>query len=210
MRVNYLTAILMVAGPIAVAAPMAFADQPTASSQNPIPQCPATLADTPRLQCLANLDQVLQEELKVSKEQSDLAAQDGDADTSDAAQKISIPNVLSIYGFGGQPLSAVLAYSDDRSLTVHAGEQVPGGFYVKSVYADPATVVLTKDGATFVLLMGNGGASINTESAQSSGNAPLTFPPVPVPVRMSSAPQPVIGPTPPPSPTVTIPVRNGD
>ena len=131
--------------------------------------CPASLPDASRMQCLQNQDDLLQREVKVANEQKLLDDQTGQSSFSDKARGITIPNVLSIYGFGNQPLTAVLAYSENRSLTVHKGEDVPGGFHVETISSSPAEVVLTRDGQAYVLLMGNGGPSINAAQSQSNG-----------------------------------------
>jgi hypothetical protein len=199
MRVKQLLfAITFTGGVFAHYFAVAKADPPAKDPNSLAVLCPASLSDAARMQCLENLDTVLEEEIKVSTAQKKLDEDTGDDQLSDKARGITVPNVLSIYGFGAQPLSAVLAYSGDRSLTVHTGEDVPGGFHVDNIYASPPKVVLSKDAKQYVLLMGNGGPSIN---ANGDPNAPQTAPMTavdlppsqPVPVYPPSAPMPAPG-----------------
>lgn len=143
---------------------MAFAGTPTGKTGTDT--CPTTESEAQQLQCWQDEYQLENAELQALLAKKKVADETGQSDMTDNSRQLSIPNVQLIYGASEKSMSAVLVYSNDRSLTVHPGEQVPGGFTVQSINSNPPSVVLSHDGTPLVLLMGGNGSSL-----QSSSNA---------------------------------------
>ena len=131
-----------------------------ANSQVGMPSvCASETSQAAQLQCVDNEDSLVVAEQKLANDQKRLYQESGGEADSDKARDISVPNVALIVGGGGAALSAVLAYSDGRTLTVHAGETIPGGFIVQRIVSSPAEVVLNHKGKQVFLLMGGGSSS---------------------------------------------------
>ncbi|MGN3708690.1 type IV pilus biogenesis protein PilP [Achromobacter xylosoxidans] len=74
-----------------------------------------------------------------------------------------VPTVRSVQGVGAQ-LSAVLVYVGGAQATARAGEDVPGGYRVKSVSVD--RVVLTRNGQDLRL-------GFSAEAPQGASDGPV-------------------------------------
>jgi type IV pilus biogenesis protein PilP len=131
--------------------------------------CSATMSTSARLQCWQDQNQVLTQELQAVQEQKKVDRETGDDHLSDKARDITVPNVQMIFGSSGQGISADLVYTDGRTLTVHTGEIVPGGFLVKEIKADPPTVVLMNNGTPYTLLMGGEGSALDNQDGETNG-----------------------------------------
>lgn len=161
----------------------ALADgQTNAGNDNTV--CSGSLTDAQQLQCWQDQTILLSAKLKALKEAKRVDGETGGGVVSDSAREITVPNVELIYGTSAKTMSAVLVYSDGRSLTVHPGESVPGNFSVQNITSNPPSVTLDHNGAPLILLMGGGGSSLQSSpnnglsadtigaSAMAQGQAP--------------------------------------
>ena len=79
-----------------------------------------------------------------------------------------VPTVRSVQGVGGE-LSAILVYAGGAQATARAGEDIPGGYRVKSISVD--RVVLTRNGQDLRL-----GFSAEAPQSVTEGPVRLTSP----------------------------------
>ena len=161
---------------VVLATSPAHAQEADARGTAPDQACSASMTTAQRLQCFQNHTQLLTAELNVLKEQKEVDAATGESMLSDKARAISVPNVQLIYGFAGKPASAVLLYTDGRSLTAQVGEPIPGGFVVKSITSSPPAVILSHTGTPLTLLMGGGGSSLQSSSGTDGDTNQLQVP----------------------------------